>query len=439
MPLAMVVDPDWSTRQVAGHVLAREGFQPLSTTTVSGARAQLAHCMPQLLLPSSNLPDGDALELLTEFARAEPPAVIVLSTECRRRRHWVSDNGVFDCVMKPINPSELQAVIRRMDLSSAAERRGESHDFGPMIGRSVAMRELYAQIGQAAAADAPVLIEGESGTGKELVARTLHQLSARHVRAFVTVRSGAIAAELAESELFGHAAGSSGAPRRHLGYVEEAQGGTLFLDEICELPLLLQARLLDVLQNRAPLRGGVPAPPGVDVRVIAATSRDPDAAVAAGLLRADLLQWLAVMTLRVPPLRAREDDVLLLAHAFSDEMNERYGTVRRMNAPFCDWLMGQAWPGNVRELRNVIERSHTLARGEFLMPLEAAAAAPEPVMSGQALLALLEIPVPSRISDVERQLVIATLRKFGGSKIRTAEALGISLKTLYNKLRSYGL
>jgi two-component system response regulator AtoC len=280
-----------------------------------------------------------------------------------------------------------------------------------------------------------VLITGESGTGKELVAQTLHDLSRRRKSAFIPINCGAISPQLIESEVFGHEKGSfTGAVREHKGYFERANGGTLFLDEITEMPIELQVKLLRVLEEGTFMRIGSDRAIEVDVRVIAATNRNPHEAVAEGKLREDLLYRLQVFPLHLPPLRERGRDVILIADEFLRDMNRAEGTSKTFTTDAHEILMGRHWPGNVRELRNVVQRAYIMADDLIdaaCVRLEAGKA--EKDTGGP----FLQVRVGSTVAEVERRLMLATLEQCGGTKEKAAQMLGISLKTLYNRLREY--
>ena len=314
-----------------------------------------------------------------------------------------------------------------------------------MIGNSVAMQEVFRLIERVGPTEASVLLTGESGSGKELAAQMIHECSARRGKPFIAINCGAIPAGLIEAELFGYEKGSfTGAVRAHAGVFERAQGGTLLLDEVTEMPLDMQTRLLRVLESRKFYRVGASTEYSCDVRVIAATNRCPLTAVQAGQLREDLLYRLAVFPIDMPPLRNRGDDVELLANRFLEDLNSQAMTHKRLSAHARMTLKQHSWPGNVRELKNCIERAFILGDSILeLAPLIQTGArgdlpAAEPTGSGAAVdRERLEIRVGSRIYDMERSLIEATLDYFKGNKRRAADALGCSLKTLYNKLNGY--
>ncbi len=307
----------------------------------------------------------------------------------------------------------------------------------PLLGNSAAMREVFRLIERVGPTEASVLLTGESGSGKELAAQSIHDRSVRRGGPFVTVNCGAIPAGLIEAELFGYEKGGfTGAARAHAGVFERAQGGTLFLDEVTEMPLDMQTRLLRVLETRKFYRVGASIEFMSDVRVIASTNRCPLQAVQNGQLREDLLYRLAVFPIDLPPLRSRGNDVDLLAEHFLAELNAQGRTQKRLSALARMTLKQHTWPGNVRELKNCIERAFILGDQTLeLAPLiQNAMAAPS---SAAADRERLDIRVGSRIYDMERSLIEATLDYFKGNKRRAADALGCSLKTLYNKLNGY--
>jgi DNA-binding NtrC family response regulator len=316
------------------------------------------------------------------------------------------------------------------------------------LGSSAAMQEVFRLIERVGPTEASVLLTGESGSGKELAARMIHESSARRGKPFLAINCGAIPPGLIEAELFGYEKGSfTGAVRAHAGVFERAHGGTLLLDEVTEMPLEMQTRLLRVLESRKFYRVGASTEYSCDVRVIAATNRCPLTAVQAGQLREDLLYRLAVFPIDLPPLRSRGNDVELLANHFLSELNTQAMTQKRLSAHARMTLLQHSWPGNVRELKNCIERAFILGDSVLeLAPLiQNAARGADQGASSEAAANIgyardrerLDIRVGSRIYDMERSLIEATLDYFKGNKRRAADALGCSLKTLYNKLNGY--
>jgi len=312
-------------------------------------------------------------------------------------------------------------------------------DFGHLYGRSPVMRALYDQIGKVSGTLATVLIMGESGTGKELIAQTVHDMSARADQAFIAVNCGAISPNLIESELFGHEKGSfTGAAQRHIGYFEHASGGTIFLDEITEMPVEMQVKLLRVLETGVFMRVGGTEPIQTHVRIIAATNRDLMEAVSEGAFREDLMYRLAVVPLHVPPLRERDDDIEELALHFLAQFNAAHQTDKAFSRAAVAALRTHAWPGNVRELRNAVQRSYILGEKTVdlampLAPLRYTVRSTGPTVKA----GVLSVSVGVTLAEAQRVLILATLEHFQGDKRQAAKTLGVSLKTLYNRLDLY--
>lgn len=306
-----------------------------------------------------------------------------------------------------------------------------------LIGYSPGIRKVRELIARLAPTDSPVFICGESGCGKELVAEAIHAMSPRAGRPFIAVNCAAIPVKLIEAELFGHELGSfTGALRAREGVIERASGGTLLLDEITELPLDLQSRLLRVLETRRLNRIGSSVELAVDVRVIASTSRTPTLALKQGKLREDLYYRLAVLTIELPPLRERVDDILVIADSFLRELNLRNGTRKRLADPLRERFTRHRWPGNVRELRNAVERAYILSDDELNLgdqDMPALGVADPGSHERQEI----HLPIGATLDEIERTFILATLRHFEGDKRRAADVLGCSLKTLYNKLHTY--
>jgi transcriptional regulator with PAS, ATPase and Fis domain len=306
-----------------------------------------------------------------------------------------------------------------------------------MVGTSERMREIYTLIEQVASSSVSVLVTGESGTGKEMVARTIHRLSPRAISNFIALNCAAVPETLMESELFGHEKGAfTGAAERRIGCFELANDGTLLLDEIAEMPFLLQAKLLRVLEDKSVRRLGSTKEKSIDVRVIAATNKDPNKAVQDGIMREDLLYRLNVITIKVPPLREHKDDIPLLTRHMIDELSRRHNkTARLMSTEAMEVLLSYHWPGNIRELRNVIERAVVICEGELIekrhLPFQITGQAPSP--TSEAVI----IPIGTPLDEVERRVILSTLARSDNNKTRAAEILHISLKTLHNKLKAY--
>ena len=441
---ALIIEDDPDFRASLAALVSREGYETSQAASLEEARAALAAHPPDLALVDLGLPDGSGLELLRQDEGNRSAELVVVTGNATIETAVAAlREGALDYLVKPIDRARLRSVLAHVARTRELKRevsdlRDELRDlgrFGPMVGRSPAMQSVYDLIERVAPTQATVFITGESGTGKELVAQTIHRLSPRRDKPCVALNCGAISPTLIESELFGHERGSfTGADRRRAGYFEEAAGGTLFLDEITEMPIELQVKLLRVLETETITRVGATEAVKVDVRVITASNRDPRKAVEEGTLREDLLYRLNVFPIHLPALRERAGDVELLAEHFLGELNEREGTSKRFSGAAMDRLCALPWPGNVRELKNVVERAAILA-DSTIEP----SALPEPANGPTTLAAdaSLQIRVGSSIADVERRLILATLDQLAGDKKRAAEVLGISLKTLYNRLNVY--
>jgi DNA-binding NtrC family response regulator len=442
---ALIIDDDTNFRTSLELLVQREGFVTSTAGSLAEARESLAAGVPDVFLVDLTLPDGDGLVWLRSEPAASSAEVIVItgSTSVDSAVDALR-GGALDYLTKPIDRARLRSTLLNVTRTRALKEevgnlRGELRDlgrFGRMIGRSASILAVYDLVARVAPTDATVLIIGESGTGKELVAETLHRSSARRDALLLPVNCGAVSPNLIESELFGHERGSfTGADRQRKGYFERASGGTLFLDEVTEMPIELQVKLLRVLETGTVVRVGGTETIRVDVRVVAATSRDPAEAVKAGKLREDLYYRLNVFPIALPPLRDRPGDVDLLAEHFLAQLNREAGTSKAWSRAALERLRSHPWPGNVRELRNAVQRAYILGDEEapadlLPAPKEAPLSAPE---SGH----LLQIRVGTSIDRVEQRLILATLEFTGGDKKKAAEILCISLKTLYNRLSVY--
>jgi DNA-binding NtrC family response regulator len=443
---ALVVDDDPDFRSSVALLVGREGFRVHEAASIASARARLADTPVDLVMIDLQLPDGDGLDLVVEESgRPNTSFVVITGNASIGSAVDALRKNALDYLTKPVDHARLTSILAHVARTSAlraevASLRGELRElghFGPMIGRSKPMQEVYDLIARVAPTDASVLVMGESGTGKELVAQTIHSISRRKGAPFVAINCGAISPTLIESELFGHEKGSfTGADRRRRGFFEQADGGTLFLDEVTEMPAELQVKLLRVLESRTVTRVGSTEAVPIDVRVISASNRDPRQAVEDGALREDLLYRLNVFPIHLPPLRERGDDCGQLAEHFLAAVNRREVSEKRWSEPALQRIRELPWPGNVRELRNVVERAAILA-DRMIQPDDL----PAPELDVSAVEAssdaVLRVPVGSSIAEVERRLILATLERLGGDKKHTAEVLGISLKTLYTRLSVY--
>ncbi|ADU37254.1 sigma-54-dependent transcriptional regulator [Variovorax paradoxus] len=478
MAHALIVEDDEDSARMMAALVAREGHSVMCANSLVAARRLMVMQRPDLLLLDLHLPDGDGFELLDDKNEALSDTVLVLMTGQASLETSIRAMrlGAADYLVKPINPQHLKGLLSRLiapsqlraEFDEVEELWRETGRFGPLIGRSQEMQRVYRQISRVARTAVTVFIHGESGTGKELVARAVHDMSRRREQPFLAVNCGALSPSLIESEIFGHERGSfTGAERQHQGFFERAHGGTLFLDEVTEMPLELQVKLLRVLETGTFMRVGSTQVQQTDVRVIAATNRDAAAAVASGRMREDLLYRLNVFPIALPPLRERGDDIGLIASDFLQDMaRQEGGGAKHLSQGAHARLAAWRWPGNVRELRNVLQRAWVMASGSeideewlpapsaqplretpeaprnggaFAMPSTTAFdtgrdSAPAPLVPGGQQLV---VEVGTQLADVERQLILATYERCGRHKERTAALLGISMKTLYNRLKEY--
>jgi len=446
MSHVLIVDDDENTREALAAISRAEGFTTAAAGSIAEARIQLVRQRPDVVMMDLRLPDGSGMDLFDDLEdRSSIETILITGHASVETAVEALRMGASDYLTKPVNLQRLKQILARVPKSGElrAEIGGLRDElrrlgrFGRLVGRSAPMQSVYDKIARVAPTEATVLVVGESGTGKEIVARTIHELSRRRRHPFLAINCGAISPNLIENEMFGHERGSyTGADRQHKGYFEQANGGTLFLDEITEMPLELQVRLLRVLETGTLMRIGTSRLVETDVRIIAATNRDPREAVRAGKLREDLYHRLNVFPLEIAPLRDRGEDIELIANHFLEELNEACGT-RKKFAPGAVQRMRQyPWPGNVRELKNYIHRVFIMAGDEGLEgPTMESDIATIPQNHGPAI----TVPLGTPLSVAARELILSTLEHCGGERKRTAEMLGICTKTLYNRLREYGV
>jgi two-component system response regulator AtoC len=439
---ALLVDDEALSLRPLARLLEEEGFSVSTASNLKEAQARLKSRVPDLLLLDLMLPDGSGLEFLKELEPGADMEVVLMTgfasvdTAIEALRI-----GASDYMTKPVDVARLKTILTNVkrtrdlkeEINTLRDKLRKLGQFGPILGSSPAMQRVYDQITRVAPTEATVLVTGESGTGKELVAQALYGLSKRRKQPYLPMNCGAISPTLIESELFGHEEGSfTGASRMHKGYFERANGGIIFLDEITEMPAELQVKLLRVLETGSFLRIGGDKEVKVDVRVLAATNRKPEEALADGKLREDLLYRLNVFRIEIPPLRERGDDIELLAEHFLDQLNKAEGTRKKFSSSALERLRAYNWPGNVREMKNVIHRSFILANDEItpdlLLPVQVSAAPMGPK---------LFFDVGISMAEAQRRLITATLESYGGDKKMAAAVLGISLRTLYNRLDAY--
>ena len=442
MPHALIVDDDPDTVGWLQEVVRLEGFTSSSAQTLQGAREQWSNKRPDVVLTDLRLPDGEGIELARELPPSDAPELIVVTG------HATVDSavaalraGATDYLVKPAELDRVQAVLRharktaalRCEIGALRHELRRLGRFGSLLGSAPVMQLLYDQLGRVAPTSATVLLLGESGTGKELAALTLHELSRRREAPFLPLNCGAVSAQLIESELFGHERGSfTGADRQHKGFFERAHGGSVFLDEVTEMPMEMQVKLLRVLETGSFSRVGGVSPIVCDVRIIAASNREPERAMAEGKLREDLYHRLNVFPIRLPPLRQRGADLELLARHFLADFNRVEGTAKTFSADSLAQLYQYGWPGNVRELRNHVQRAFIMADDIVACGLPMVAAPPT---SDDGATVTIRVGTP--LEEVERQVTLATLAQCGQVKRKAADILGVSLKTLYNRLEAY--
>ena len=446
----LIVEDEENARQGYEALLRRWGYEVLGASSAEEALARFGDFRPAVLITDVELPGMDGLHLL-ERLRDElqnVPAIIITGKGSKERAVAAIEAGAFWYVEKPVDNAILQALLERA-LGKARDRREvallrrdlrQAGKLGELIGASKSMQQVMRLVEQASPSTASVLITVETGSGKEMVARTIHALSPRASRPFVAINCSAIPETLMESEIFGHERGAfTGAAERRIGCFELADGGTLLLDEIGEMPAPTQAKLLRVLEDRTVRRLGSKSETPVDVRVLAATNKDPEQAVARGALRQDLYFRLNVFHIHLPPLREHKEDLPLLIEQILRDINAKHGRrVRGINAEVAQLFQGYTWPGNVRELRNALERSAIVCERELIGRADLPADFGRGPAAGATELAALRFPVGTTVDAVERELITQTLAATSNNKTRAAELLGISLKTLHNKLKEYG-
>ena len=451
MPHAFIVDDDLSFQLGLAEAVRLEGFTTTAAASLKEAREHLTTTEPDVLFIDLNLPDGTGLDLLEEMETI-PETVLITGQASMETAVQALRRGVADYLTKPVDFTRVKMVLANVSRTRELKEeigglRGELRRlgrFGTLIGAAPSMQKVYDLISRVAKTEATILITGDTGTGKEVVAQTIHQLSRRSREPFLPLNCGAVSPTVIESELFGHERGSfTGADRVHKGYFERANRGTLFLDEITEMPLELQVKLLRVLETSEVVRLGGSEAIKVNVRVIAATNRPPEEALAAGKLREDLLYRLNVFPISLPPLTERREDIELLADHFLAQLNKQEGTSKTLSKAARERLRSHRWPGNVRELRNVVQRAFIMSEdeiGEETLPLSGPRVQVIPAAPGsgeESPASSLVLKVGISVPETERRLILATLENFGGDKKKTAEVLKISIKKLYNRLREY--
>jgi len=445
----LIADDEDASRKGLKALLSKAGYEVQEAADGQEALEKAAAFRPTVVVTDLVMPRLDGLELLTALHKELPFATVILLTGHGTVETAVAamKQGAYDYLTKPVDIPRLKILIEKAlekgetlrEVSLLRRRVQEVWGSGKLVGKSRSMHEVYRLIDLAAPTTAPVLISGESGTGKELVARRLHELSPRSKGPFVAVNCSAIPETLLESEIFGHEKGAfTGALERRAGCFELAHMGTLLLDEIAEMTPSTQAKFLRILQDGTVRRLGGKTELTVDVRVVASTNKDPVKAMKDGTFREDLYYRLNVVSIPLPPLRERREDVPLLIQAFIEEFNGKYERqIRSVDETVQQNLLAHAWPGNVRELRNTLERAvitceTDLIAARHLPPGFAAAGRGEDASA-------VTLPLGITVDEAEKTLILKTLASVGNNKARASEILGISLKTLHNKLHRYGV
>jgi len=449
LPRILIVEDEDNARKGYEALLRRWNFEVIGVASGEEALAKFQDFQPSVILLDVELPGMNGLDLLTHLGEEiqRIPVIIITGRGSDERVVQAIEAGAYWYIEKPLKPPVLRALLDRAlgrvrdqqavaaltrDLRSAGK-------LGVLVGTSPAMQDVMRQVEMAAPSTASVLITGETGSGKEMVARSIHMLSPRAERPFVAINCSAIPESLMESEIFGHEKGAfTGAAERRIGCFELADGGTLLLDEIGEMPAQTQAKLLRVLEDRKVRRLGSKVETPVDVRVLAATNKNPEEAVADGHLRQDLYFRLNVFHIHLPPMREHKEDLpQLVEHLLADISTKHHKKVSGVGNDVMELFKSYPWPGNVRELRNVLERAAIASdRGTVSRQHLASDFGRTPATTNSGLGAI-RFPVGTTVDAAERELILQTLNATSQNKTRAAELLGISLKTLHNKLKEY--
>src|SRR6201997_311766 len=445
----LIVEDEENARKGYEQLLQRWGYKVLSVGNAEDALAKFGSYQPDTLIADVELPGMNGLDLLSQLGPelADVPAIIITGKGSEERAVAAIEAGAFWYIEKPLKGPVLRALLDRA-LGKARDARQlvvlqrqlrETGRLGDLVGASKPMQDVMRIVEMAAPSSASVLITGETGSGKEMVARTIHKLSPRASGPFVAINCSAIPESLMESEIFGHERGAfTGAAERRIGCFELADGGTLLLDEIGEMPAPTQAKLLRVLEDRKVRRLGSKVETPVDVRVLAATNKDPELAVADGHLRQDLYFRLNVFNVHLPPLREHKEDLALLVdHLLTDISAKHEKKIGGVGTDVMDLFKSYPWPGNVRELRNILERAAIASDRGFISRQHLPSDFGRAPSTASAGLGAIRFPVGTTVDAVERELIVQTLAATSQNKTRAAELLGISLKTLHNKLKEY--
>jgi len=443
------VDDDAGIRASLSVLLQSWGYESLQASNATEAMSLVERQDPDIVITDLVMPETSGLDLLRTVKTGDPhrPVLLITAQGSVDIAVEAMKQGARDFLTKPLTDlPKLKALLddaeRELEMRRKARRLTarveEDGAVGDFVGASKAIREVFQLIESVAQRDVPVMITGESGTGKEVVARTIHRLSRREAKPFLAINAAAIPESLIESELFGHERGSfTGAVATRQGVFEQANGGTLLIDEIAEMPMALQPKLLRVLADGRVRRLGGSHEFGFDVRVLAATNRDPMKAIEEGKLREDLYYRLNVVPIGLPPLRERSEDIPLLVQHFVQEFNTKHHLqIEGASDEAIAMLKAYSWPGNVRELRNIIERSVVLAKGDWVEEKDLPPYVRDPALRPEKLVFSVG---ETTVADAERELILKTLTRARNNKAEAARQLGVDVKTIYNKLKSYGI
>src|SRR6202521_941215 len=446
----LIVEDEENARIGYEALLRRWGHESLGVGGAEDGLARFTEFAPTVLIADVELPGMNGLDLLVklgdELKTVHP--IIITGRGSEERVIAAIEAGAFWYIEKPLKAAVLRSLLDRAmgrvrdrrQVEALTRQLRESGRLGDMMGESKNMQDVMRLVEQVAPSSASVLITGETGSGKEILARTIHRLSPRAERPFIAINCSAIPESLMESEIFGHERGAfTGAAERRIGCFELADGGTLLLNEIGEMPAPTQAKLLRVLEDRKVRRLGSKTETPVDVRVLAATNKDPEQSVANGGMRQDLYFRLNVFHIHLPPLRDHKDDIPLLSEHILRDINAKHGkSVRGIGAEVLDIFMSHTWPGNIRELRNVLERAAIMSEKDLISRSSLPGEFGKVATKGPSDLSSIKFPVGTTVDAMERELILQTLQATGNNKTRAAELLGVSLKTLHNKLKEYG-
>jgi DNA-binding NtrC family response regulator len=447
----LIVEDEENERTGLGELVSAWGYRTDTAKDGLEGLEKVVTWSPAIVITDLKMPRMDGMELLHRVAEQPQPIAVVLLTAQGSIDLAVDAMriGAYDFIQKPVDPARLKQILQNavrhrgtsLELEVTKRKLRDTGIFGHLVGSSRSMQEIFRLVEMVAPSTASVLITGESGTGKELVARTIHEMSPRKNKPFVAINCSAIPETLIESEIFGHEKGAfTGALERRAGCFELAEEGTLLLDEIGEMPIATQAKLLRVLEDHKLRRLGSKIETPVDVRVLAATNKVPEEAVSKGELRNDLYYRLNVFNIHMPPLREHKEDIPQLVDSLLADMSAKHSReVGGVNESVLQMFQNYSWPGNVRELRNTLERAVIVCEGSLIEPRHLP---PNFGSTGLRLAASdgdgIRLEVGTTVEEAEKMLILKTLTATNNNKTRAAEILGISLKTLHNKLKEYG-